>query len=102
MRARAKDKFRGFHQRFAERWVRMYRHAKIGRRGAHLDGEAESRGQFRNAATDGLNAEHQMVVGPRDDPDEAFFGLQGHGAAIGRERELADRNGMAGIPRFVR
>ena len=52
---------------------------------------------------DGLDAEHDMVVGARDDAHEAFVVLQRHGAAIGAEGKMADANfamrGLGGVGR---
>ena len=52
--------------------------------------QAEGGRQFRHALPDRLDAEHQMVVGARDDADEAVLAELGHRAAIGGEGEQAD------------
>ena len=41
---------------------------------------------------DSLDAEHDMIVGARDDAHEALVVLQRHGAAVGAERKMADAN----------
>ena len=50
----------------------------------------KARREFGDVRADGLHAEHDMIVGARDDADEALVGLFGHRPAVGAEREEAD------------
>ena len=78
---------RRFLEAFALRRVGMDRAGDVLQPRAHLERQAEGRRQFRHALPDRLDAEHQMVVGARDDADEAVLAEHGHRAAVGRERE---------------
>ena len=59
---------------------------------AHFDRQRKGRRQFGDAGADGMDAEHDMVVGPRRDPDEPLVGLPGHRPAVGAEGEKARQN----------
>ena len=70
---------------------------------AHFQRERKGGREFGDAGADGLDSEHDMVVGARDDAHEAVVVLQRHGAAIGAERKMADANfamrGLGGVGR---
>ena len=65
---------------------------------AHLQRQRERRRQFAHPGADRLHAEHDMVVGARDDAHEAVVALQRQRAAAGAERETGRRD-LAAPPR---
>jgi hypothetical protein len=64
----------------------------------HLDRHAERRREFRDAGTDGVNAEQHMVIGARDDADEPILAAERQRAAVGPEWKQVglDRNAGGG------
>ena len=64
---------RRFLQPFALRRMGVDRAGDVLQPRAHLERQAERRRQFRHPCADRLDAEHQMIVGARDDADEAVL-----------------------------
>ena len=58
--------------------------------------------KFRHALPDRLDAEHQMVVGARDDAHETVLAEHRHGAAVGGKGNSADLDLAAERPRLFR
>ena len=70
---------------------------------AHFERKRKGGRELRDAGADGMDAEHDMVVGARDDAHEALVVLQRHGPAVGAERKMADADlamrGLGGVGR---
>ena len=70
---------------------------------AHFQRERKGGREFGDAGADGVDSEHDMIVGARDDAHEALVVLQRHGAAVGAERKMADADlamrGLGGVGR---
>ena len=79
---------RGFLKRFAAGRVRVHGGGDVFESRAHFHGERERCGEFANMLTDGLHAEHQVIVLARDDAHEAFAVTGTQCAPAGLEREL--------------
>lgn len=91
-----------FPDTFAERRVDMNRRRDVLEPRAHLQRQREPRRKLGYALADGLQAEHEMIVRPRDDAHEAILCLERHGAAIGGEGEAGGLDRVAGGARCVR
>ena len=86
----------------AKRRVCVDRACDVLQPGAHFERKAESGRKFRNARAHGVDAKHEVVVGAGGDAHKAVLSPQGHGAAIGLEREQAGADLEAGHLGFVR
>src|SRR5580658_8672407 len=75
---------------FAHGWMGVDGPRDVLEARAHLKRERKGCREFRHAGADGVNAEHDMVVGARDDAHEALVVLQRHCPPIGAERKEAD------------
>src|SRR5688500_16634548 len=85
----AQSRERGLPKAFALGWVGMNCRGDVLKPRAHLERQTEPGRQFRNAGSNTLDAEQQMIVGSGDDADKAIFPLQSHGAAVCPERKEA-------------
>src|ERR1700722_2132112 len=99
----AQRRERRFVEGFAQRWMGVNGERDVFEARAHFERERKSGRELRDALADGLDSEHDMVVGARDDPHEAVVVLERHGAAISAERKMANANfamrGLGGVRR---
>src|SRR3954468_320039 len=75
---------------FATAGMRMDGAGDVLQPGTHLQRQPEAGREFGDAVTDRLNAQHEVVVGPGDDADEALLGILRQGPAIRSEGELPE------------
>src|SRR5688572_26793832 len=75
---------------FAQSRVGMDSAGNVLQPSSHLYCERKGGRKFRHCRPDRLDAEHHMIVHPRDHPHETGLATQRHGATVGAEGELAD------------
>ena len=83
---------RALHKPLALRGVGVNRLGDVFEPRAHFESEAETCRQLRDPSANPLNAKQEMIVGPRDHPDEAGLVLKRHGAAVGGDGKCTLRS----------
>jgi hypothetical protein len=70
VQAAAKCGRRGILNRFASSRMRLHHAGKVLEHSSHFHHMGQRRNQFRYPGTNGLRPQHEMILRPRDNPDE--------------------------------